>query len=399
MNQKKTQKYLVVMLAMYAALPPFAIDTYMPAFHQIAYYFDMPIQKVVISITTYFIGFSFGMLIWGAVSDRVGRKKALIAGMFIYMVSTILCALSPDFSTLCVMRFIQGLGDSSGAVIAMAIARDCYSGKALSKIIASMVIIMMAAPIIAPIIGSLIISLFGQWQDIFHFLTVYGILLFFIAFFVPETLSDENKTSHLLKTIISYFEHLKNHSFILYSLSSGLSFAAFFTYISSSSVLIIGYFGYGYVIYCSIFGINFIGIIIGQLLIKKKVDQVSDLHLILAGFALCYIGITISMLFTYLFINLFGFMLGIMCLTFGFALVSSLITSRSLNALTHAFGAGNAINNLIKFALAGLASFLISHFSGYQLMRQVSFQQAIIISVSLVLFIINIRMLKVNLAN
>ncbi|TNF69955.1 MAG: Bcr/CflA family efflux MFS transporter [Gammaproteobacteria bacterium] len=394
MPEVKNPKYLIVILAMYAALPPFAIDTYMPAFHQIAHYFDMPIEKVIVSITTYFIGFSVGMLIWGAISDRVGRKKAIIVGMFIYMVSTILCALSPDFKTLTIMRLIQGLGDSSGAVIAMAVARDCYSGKKLAKVIASMVIIMMAAPIIAPIVGSLIITFFGRWQDIFHFLTIYGVILFFLAFFIPETLKDEEKTSHLFKTVISYFEHLKNYRFILYSLSSGLSFAAFFTYISSSSVLIIGYFGYGYVIYCTIFGINFIGIISGQFLIKKKVDDISDQYLIGIGFIMCYIGVAISMLFTYVITNLFGFMLGIMCLTFGFALVSSLLTSRSLNALTHAFGAGNAINNLIKFAIAGLASYLISHFSGYQLMKQISFQQVIIISVALILFIINLYFLK-----
>ena len=176
---KKESRLLIIMLALYAALPPFAIDTYMPAFGLISKYFSVPIQHIIVSITTYFVGFGLGMLIWGALSDRYGRKKVLMAGMLMYIISTVLCAISSDFETLTWMRLIQGLGDSSGSVIAMAIARDCYEGKHLTKTIASMVMIMMAAPIISPIIGSLIVNLSGRWQ-------VAGYIpLFDILWFIP----------------------------------------------------------------------------------------------------------------------------------------------------------------------------------------------------------------------
>jgi DHA1 family bicyclomycin/chloramphenicol resistance-like MFS transporter len=374
------------MLALYAALPPFAIDTYMPAFGLISKYFNVPIQHIIVSITTYFVGFGLGMLIWGALSDRYGRKKVLMAGMLMYIISTVLCAISPDFETLTWMRLIQGLGDSSGSVIAMAIARDCYEGKHLTKTIASMVMIMMAAPIISPIIGSLIVNLSGRWQDIFHFLTFYGLFLLVMTLFMPETLDKQKRETHAFKTILSYFHHLKNIPFLGYSITSGLCFAAFFTYISSSSVLMMGYFNTGYILYCTLFGLNFIGVLSAQYLVKKKIDVISEHYLISTGFIASFIGMLISSLFTYFVVNLYGFMAGILLITFGFALTSSIITSKSLNALNKAFGAGNAINNLIKFSLASIASFTISYFHGYALMQQITIQQLIIILASLMIF-------------
>ena len=119
---------------------------------------------------------------------------------------------------------------------------------------------------------------------------------------------------------------------------------------------------------------------------KKKIDVISEYYLISTGFIASFIGMLISSLFTYFVVNLYGFMAGILLITFGFALTSSIITSKSLNALNKAFGAGNAINNLIKFSLASIASFTISYFHGYALMQQITIQQLIIILASLMIF-------------
>lgn len=395
---KKDSTLLIVMLALYAALPPFAIDTYMPAFGIMSQFFNVPIQHIIITITTYFIGFGLGMLLWGALSDCYGRKKILIIGMIMSIISTFLCAMSPDFETLAWMRLVQGLGDSSGAIIAMAIARDCYHGKQFTKTIASMVMIMMAAPIISPVIGSVIVNVSGRWQDIFNFLTFYGLFLLLMTFFMPETLDKNQRAKSALKSMMSYFEHFKNYPFLGYALSSGLCFAAFFTYISSSTVLMIGFFDTGYTLYCILFGLNFIGVLSAQYLVKKKIDYIRDDYLIISGFISSFIGMIISAIFTYFIINLYGFMIGILLLTFGFALTSSILTSKSLNSLNKAFGAGNAINNLIKFSFGSIASFAISYFNGLSLMKQITVQQMIIISISLMIFIGTLALVKLHAA-
>ncbi len=153
-------RYFIAILAMFGALPPFAINTYTPAIPDIAKYFSITESSVIVTMTTYFVGFALGMLVWGAFSDRYGRKKILIIGMAMYIFSTIVCSFCEEFSTLSFMRFIQGFGDSTGAIIALSVARDCYSGKKLTIVMASILIIMMLAPITAPIIGSILIGVF-----------------------------------------------------------------------------------------------------------------------------------------------------------------------------------------------------------------------------------------------
>ena len=118
---RKGSKYLVFFVVIFVALPPFAIDAYIPAFGNIGSFFNVDVNKLAITISTYFIGFGVGMFFWGALSDSFGRKKILIIGMLIYIVSTILCSFTHSFDTLILMRFLQGLGDSPASVAAMAI--------------------------------------------------------------------------------------------------------------------------------------------------------------------------------------------------------------------------------------------------------------------------------------
>ena len=131
---RKGSKYLVFFVVLFVALPPFAIDTYIPAFGNIANSFNVPVSSIAITISTYLVGFGLGMFFWGALSDRYGRKKILIIGMLVYIASTILCSQTDSFNTLIFMRFIQGIGDSPAAVAAMAILKDCYRGQKLIKI-------------------------------------------------------------------------------------------------------------------------------------------------------------------------------------------------------------------------------------------------------------------------
>lgn len=379
---------------MFSALPPFAIDTYMPAFSTIANYFGLPEQAIITSVTTYFIGFGIGMLIWGSASDRYGRKPILIIGMALYTFSTIFCSMSQSFNTLMLMRGIQGLGDATGAVIAMSIARDCYSGIKLTRILASIAMVMMVAPIISPIIGSIIISTTKRWQDIFHFLTLYGLILLFISFFLKETLDKPCRTKTIKASLSHYQQHITNYKFITYSFSSGLLFSAFFTFISSASVILIGHFKFSYLMYCFAFALNIVSIFVANLLIKKFINDKNMDLLISFAYTICFLGVVTCFILGSLYDNAWGFMLGIMMVTFGFSLGNAIITSRSLSLLKTGFGAGNAINNFIKFTLGGLASFSISHYSSIHLSYAINAQQFVVICASFLFFLFNKNVLN-----
>ena len=385
---RKGSKYLVFFVVIFVALPPFAIDTYIPAFGNVADFFHVNVNSIAVTISTYLVGFALGMLVWGALSDRYGRKKILIIGMSVYIISTIFCSYTENFNTLIFMRFVQGLGDSPAAVAAMAILKDCYRGQKFIKTTATMIMVFMIAPIVAPIIGSIIIYTTGRWQDIFHFLTIYGIVLLFITFMMPETHKSSKRAKSLLSSFTVYIKHLFNGPFMLGAMTGALGFGAMFSFISTSSNLIIGYYHFGYAQFCAIFALNILGLGFASNLIKKKLTPHNRIRFISFGYALAIAVVFINIMLSYAVENIYIFVVLNTFATAGFALTNITISSVTIDLLKEGFGAGNAIMRLIKFIIAGLAGFLLSFISIQHLIVGIPAQQLIFILLSAGLFFI-----------
>ena len=394
MTIRKGSIVLVFSITIFAALPPFAIDTYMPAFNQIGNYFHVTTSDLTKSISTYFLGFAIGMLAWGAITDRFGRRKPLIVGMGIYLLSSVLCSVSVSYNMLMAMRFVQGLGDSSGSIIAMAIIRDCYKGERLMKTMSMIAMTFMLAPIIAPIIGSIIIYETNDWKMIFHFLTLYGILLFIFSFFIPETLKNNKRSSSILANINVYIKHLGNIPFLVCAIITGFTFAAVFSFISSSSLLIINYLKLGYLQYCILFAINISTVILSNFYVKKRVNKNNHIKTIFTGFFIAILMLIINVTLSNLYNNIYIFMLFNALATGFFALTNVLMRSITLNSLDSGFGAGSAIANLIRFSFGGLSSYLMSHKALESLQVDISVQQLAFVSVSVILFTLIFRKIK-----
>ena len=383
---RKGSKYLVFFVVIFVALPPFAIDTYIPAFGNIANSLRVPVSAMAITISTYMVGFGLGMFFWGALSDRYGRRKILIIGMLVYIVSTILCSQTDSFNTLTLMRFIQGLGDSPAAVAAMAILKDCYRGQKLIKTVATMIMVFMIAPIVAPIIGSIIIYTTGRWQDIFHFLTIYGVVLLFITFIMPETHKPHKRSKSLLKSFAVYIQHLHNMPFILGAMAGALGFGAMFSFISASSTLIIEYYHLGYIQFCAIFALNILGIVFASNLIRKKLTPYNRVRFITTGYIVAIIIVIVNIILSYVIDNVYVFVIFNTFATAGFALTNITISSITIDLLKEGFGAGNAIMRLVKFTVAGLAGFLLSFISTPHLMIGIPTQQLVFVLAAAGLF-------------
>lgn len=196
-----------------------------------------------------------------------------------------------------IMRLIQGLSDSVGAVIAFSIARDCYKGAKLTNLVASIIIILLIAPIVAPIIGTILTNLTHTWQSTFHFLTIYGVVMLLCAFLIEETLEHKDRKSSLLKLIPSYFQHLSNPRFMLATIASGTIFAALFIYISSSALIYLGDYATGSLWYCIYYGLCCIAAIFANYLIKRHSSKVQQLKFLYYSVALITISCIISIIF------------------------------------------------------------------------------------------------------
>lgn len=364
----RESKFFPIILALFAALPAFAVNTYAPAIPLIANDFGVTDSKVLTTFATYFIGFSFGMLFWGAISDKYGRKKIIIIGSIIYIISTILCSYSYNFKMLEIMRFIQGLSDSVGAVIAFSIARDCYKGAKLTNLLASIIIILLIAPIVAPIIGTILTELTHSWQSTFHFLTLYGVVMLATAFFIEETLEHKDRQSNLLKLIPSYFNHLTNPGFMLATLASGTIFAALFIYISSSALIYLGNYTTGSFLYCLYYALCCVGAVFANMFIKKNSHRVQQLKFLYYSIALITLSCLILIGFNTLNIdNALIYTIAMFVLCGNVAFSSTLIYSFAMDQIDYGFGTANSIINFIKNMIAAVGSYVVSFYHGRKL--------------------------------
>ncbi|MED7818569.1 MULTISPECIES: multidrug effflux MFS transporter [unclassified Francisella] len=383
---KKDSKVFLLTLAFLAMLPPFAVNTYAPAIPNIASHFNIHPNNVIFTFTTYFIGFSIGMLLWGSLSDKYGRKRCLISGISLYIVSTLLCAHSQSFSQLATFRLIQGLTDSSGTVIALAIARDCYNGKKLTTTIASLSIIMLIAPMISPMIGTGLIVLTASWKSSFYFLFIFGIVLLILCSMMPETHPIQHRQQSIKKLFTAYFCHFKNIKFIAYTICSGLLFAAFFSYVGAASIIYLKTYNTGYSLYVLYFAITIVGLVLANFTLKKLSESLPLKVFSYAGLSISLTGVLIMLIYNHTgFNHAYIFMIIMLVICYGVSLSSTSLLSESLQLVSINFGSATALNNFFKFSLAGFANFIMSFSAGHKLLSNLPIQQLIIILITIVI--------------
>ena len=266
---KSHSKILVFVLAALAALAPFAIDTYLPAFHAMAADFatsDVHIQQ---SLTFYLLPYALMTLWHGAISDSIGRIATIKWGLGIFVFASIGCAFAPNVETLWFFRALQGASGGAGNTVARAMVRDLFEGVQAQKVMATVQMLFGIAPAVAPIIGGLLLGM--HWQVIFIFLAIYaGASLWAAVKYLPETMPPEKRlklsTSNVLtsyKTIFSDMEYTK------LCLSSGANFAGFFVYVLASPVFLGKLLGLNPQQYGYLFVPTVCGMVLGSYLAKK----------------------------------------------------------------------------------------------------------------------------------
>ena len=252
----------IMMLGLIVAIGPLSIDMYLPALPGMADDFGVSTAFMANSVPAYFVGLVFGQLIYGPLSDRVGRVKPLYFGMALYVVASIVCATTSSEYVLFAGRTVQALGACVGAVVTRAAIRDRLTAKQTAKAFSIMILVMGLAPILAPSLGALFLQFF-DWHSIFWFLAAFGMLnLLLTKFFFFETLSEENRNARPAKEVLSqYWDLLKDPRFNYPAIGGGLLMGAMFVYISSASELIMDTYGVSATHFGWLFGMNAAGFV------------------------------------------------------------------------------------------------------------------------------------------
>lgn len=267
--------YFVYVLAALTALAPFAIDTYLPAFHIMGSDLlatDVQIQQ---SLTFYLAPYALMTLFHGAISDSIGRIATIKLGLSVFVLASIGCAFAPNVETLWAFRALQGASGGAGNTVARAMVRDLFEGPQAQRVMATVQMLFGIAPAVAPIIGGVLLGY--SWQSIFIFLSIYaGLALWAAVVFLPETMPPEKRQLLSTKNVIASYKTLfSDAEFAKLSLTVGAAFSAFFVYVLASPIFLGKHLGFTPSQYGYFFISTVTGMVLGSFLAKYAAGKYS----------------------------------------------------------------------------------------------------------------------------
>ena len=253
---------VILVLGALIALGPLTIDMYLPALPAIADDLMTTSSAVQLTLTGTLLGLGLGQLVIGPLSDAVGRRLPLIAGTAVHIVSSVLCLVAPNVAVLGLLRLLQGVGAAAAMVVAMAVVRDLFSGRAAATVLSRLMLVMGVAPILAPTLGAAIL-LRGSWRGVFAVLAGLGVALILVAIFLlKETLPPERRrTGAFWPVLRTYRSLLGDREFVVLTLVAALGMSALFSYVSGSSFVLQDHYGLNQQEFGLVFGIGAVAII------------------------------------------------------------------------------------------------------------------------------------------
>ncbi|WP_106478566.1 Bcr/CflA family multidrug efflux MFS transporter [Phytohalomonas tamaricis] len=354
---------LALLVAANTALAPLAIDAYLPAIPALAEHVGASVHHTELSISVFLLGFALGQLIFGPLSDRLGRKPVLLGGITTFMLASLAITQVNDLQMLWLLRFIQALGGGACVVNSPAIVRDCFQGREAAKVLSTMVLILMLAPLAAPSIGSMLL-LMGGWWLIFAFLGVYAaFLLWLVITQLPETKLREAHPPGVRQVLRNYASVLKHREAMGYIAAVAFSFAGLFAFITSSPYVYISYYGVSTSVYPFLFGANIIVMAASNRLNIRLLGKYSPQRLLRIG-----LGIQLTAGIALVLVIAAGLdtVLVMMVLIMMFVGVGGLITPNAVSAMLDHFpkmsATANAVLGSLQFTTGGLVGFLVSGF-------------------------------------
>ena len=248
------------LMAILMAMTALSIDIMLPALPEIGSVFGVVnANDRQLVIGSYFLGLALGQLFWGPVSDRLGRKAPLLAGLAIFVTATLAATMASSFTLLLAARLIQGFGGAAARTISTAIIRDLFDGRQMAKVMSTVMMVFIIVPILAPSIGQVVIG-FGTWANAFYVLLLVGsVASVWSAWRLPETAAARIKTHGApLSLQDGVWLVARSPATRAYGLAAGLTFGCLVTYISSAQQVFAGIYGLG-----KLFPIAFGGVALG----------------------------------------------------------------------------------------------------------------------------------------
>jgi len=250
---------IVAILSSLMAFASISTDLYLPALPTLVHALGGSQGSVELTLSGFLVGFSIGQLFWGPISDRYGRRRPILAGLLLFMIGSVGCALAGSVGQLIVWRVVQAAGACAGPVLGRAIARDLYGRDRSAQLLSTLMLVMGIAPLLGPLIGGQILG-FGSWRLIFWFLVAVGAAVAGAVLLLPETLPVERRSTAPLGTVIgNYAVMVRSPRIMGYAVASGFYYAGIYAYLAGTPFAYISYYHVPASAYGLLFGVGIVG--------------------------------------------------------------------------------------------------------------------------------------------
>lgn len=341
---------------MLTAFGPFVTDMYLPSLPSMGEYFSTSSSMIQLGLTTSMIGLAVGQIFFGPLSDRYGRRLPLLSGMWLFIVSTLLCLFSQNIEQFVAFRLLQGIAGAGGIVISRSVATDKYSGHELAKMLAVIGAINGVAPVTAPIVGGVLTDAIG-WKGIFWVLFVLGLVLLACCMRFRESLPVEKRSAEKWSdTFRSFGVVLRDKRYVCYVLQMAFAQGVLFANIASSPFIIQQHYGFSAFTFSLFFGINALAIgIAAALSVKFRRQESSTLAgccgMVVAAVLQCWALMSDCSFWVYE-----GLML-VLLSSMGMTFTSS--TALAMESQRENSGTASALLGALCFAAGGIVSPLV----------------------------------------
>ncbi|HYQ20221.1 MAG TPA: multidrug effflux MFS transporter [Xanthobacteraceae bacterium] len=287
---------LTALLALLTAVGPMSVDLYLPSLPELGRVFGASVPQVQLTLSGYLLCFAIGQIVFGPISDHVGRKPVLLAALSLYVAVCLSCMFATSIEMLIALRCLQALGVAGAPVLARAIVRDLYHGVRAGRELARMGSITALAPVVAPSLGGILQSTFG-WRASFLGMAALGLCaIVLVVRLLPETMKQPPKhPMSLLSIIRGYGMFLRHRTFRIYLAIVSASYGGLFAWISGSSFVLQDLYGLSPLLFGLVFAAATLGYGLGTLLAARLVVRIGiDRTIVCGGVALAAGGLAMA---------------------------------------------------------------------------------------------------------
>ncbi|MDN2486860.1 multidrug effflux MFS transporter [Kosakonia sacchari] len=360
MNNKLHGPLFLAILSALMAFTSLSTDIYLPAMPLMAKELQGDIE---LTITGFLVGFALAQLVWGPISDAIGRRTPLFIGMLLFVIGSAGCALSTEIHQMVFWRVFQAFGACTGPMLARAMIRDLFARTRAAQMLSTLTIIMAIAPIVGPLAGGQIIQI-TSWHAIFWLLAGIGALMFISLYFLPETLPAEKRTKASLPGVFrNYLALLRNRAFMRYTLCVTFFYVSAYAFITGSPFVYIRYYGidpqyYGWLFAVNIVGLMGVSFLNRRLVQRHPLDKLLKIAVTIAALAMVTLALTVKLQF--------GGIAAVIIPVFLFFSMNGIIaatsTAAALDAVPSIAGSASALIGSLQYGSGIISSLLLTWF-------------------------------------